>query len=91
MTLERLLQEQRDDIVARFVEEVRRKDLPPEGLSHSVLVDHIPKFLDEILAARAGTPSTRVRPRDAMAASGGASDTTWKRWCVSTGSYGIAS
>jgi signal transduction histidine kinase/ActR/RegA family two-component response regulator len=48
--LARILTDRRDDIVARFVTEVRRKDLPPAELDHSLLVDHIPKFLDEIIA-----------------------------------------
>jgi len=47
--LARLLMERRQEIVARFVEEVRRKDLAPSGLSRSLLVDHIPELLDEIL------------------------------------------
>ena len=49
LTLEQVLTERRDAIIARFVVEVRRKDLPPAGLSRSLLVDHIPGFLDEIL------------------------------------------
>jgi hypothetical protein len=45
-----LLRERRDRVVARFVSEIRRKDLPPEGLTGAHLVDHIPEFLDEIAA-----------------------------------------
>ena len=48
MSLEQILSECRDDILARFVREVQSKDLPPPGLSRSVLIDHIPDFLDEI-------------------------------------------
>jgi signal transduction histidine kinase/ActR/RegA family two-component response regulator len=48
MSLKELLSERRDDIVARFVRDVERKDLPPPGLPRSVLIDHIPLFLDEI-------------------------------------------
>jgi signal transduction histidine kinase/ActR/RegA family two-component response regulator len=48
-TLEELLTDRRNEIVARFVAEVRQKELPPAGISRSLLVDHIPKFLDEIL------------------------------------------
>ena len=48
MSLKKILDECRDDILARFVLEVERKDLPPPGLPRSVLVDHIPLFLDEI-------------------------------------------
>lgn len=47
--LARLLVDRRDDIVARFVAEVQREDLSPSGLRRSLLVDHIPKFLDEIV------------------------------------------
>jgi signal transduction histidine kinase/CheY-like chemotaxis protein len=47
-TLARLLTEHRDEIVARFVAEVQRKDLTPGALPHALLVDHIPRFLDEI-------------------------------------------
>jgi CheY-like chemotaxis protein/GAF domain-containing protein len=48
MSLKQVLSDCRDDILARFVREVERKDLPPPGLPRSVLVDHIPVFLDEI-------------------------------------------
>jgi CheY-like chemotaxis protein len=48
MSLKQLLSDYRDDILARFVGEVERKELPPSGLPRSVLVDHIPVFLDEI-------------------------------------------
>jgi CheY-like chemotaxis protein len=47
-TLDRVLKERRDEIVARFVAELQRKDVPPPGLSRSRLADHIPRFLDEI-------------------------------------------
>ncbi len=48
-TLEQVLRKRRDEIIARFVTEVLRKDLPPADLAPSLLVDHIPTFLDEIL------------------------------------------
>ncbi|MES1183237.1 MAG: RsbRD N-terminal domain-containing protein, partial [Myxococcales bacterium] len=48
MSLQQLLRDRRDEILARFVQEVERKDLPPPGLPSSVLVDHIPVFLEEI-------------------------------------------
>jgi signal transduction histidine kinase/CheY-like chemotaxis protein len=48
MSLKRLLTERRDDIMAAFVRGVERKDLPPRQLPESVLIDHIPVFLDEI-------------------------------------------
>lgn len=45
-----LLNEHRDRIVARFVADVQRQELSPRGLSRSMLVDHIPAFLDDIVA-----------------------------------------
>src|SRR6476469_7258139 len=48
MSLKQILNECREDILARFVREVERKDLPPPGLPRSVLIDHIPLFLEEI-------------------------------------------
>jgi signal transduction histidine kinase/CheY-like chemotaxis protein len=50
LSLHQLLIERREEIVARFVTEVQRKDLPPPGVPRPVLIDHIPKFLDEIVA-----------------------------------------
>ena len=50
LSLRQLLTDHRDTIVARFVTQVQRKDLPPPGLSKSLLIDHIPKFLDDIVA-----------------------------------------
>lgn len=48
MSLQELLRTHQDAIVTAFVRGVRSKDLPPEGLSGSALVDHIPIFLQEI-------------------------------------------
>jgi signal transduction histidine kinase/ActR/RegA family two-component response regulator len=48
MSLQQLLRDRREEILARFTHEVERKDLPPPGLPRSVLEDHIPVFLDEI-------------------------------------------
>lgn len=47
--LEQLLADNRAEIVARFVAEIREKDLSPEGVPRPLLVDHIPSFLDEIV------------------------------------------
>ncbi len=49
-SLASLLTERRDQIVATFVAEVRRKDLSPPEVARPLLVDHIPRFLDEIVA-----------------------------------------
>jgi len=58
--LAELLTEQRDAIVSRFVAEVERKDLSPPGLSRSLLVDHIPKFLDEIVSEAMRSQGVRM-------------------------------
>jgi signal transduction histidine kinase/CheY-like chemotaxis protein len=49
MRLLQLLTEQRDEIVRRFVKEVEKQDLPPQGTSRSLLADHVPTFLDDIV------------------------------------------
>ncbi len=59
-TLVQLLTDYRDPIVSRFVAEVRRKDLSPRGTSQSLLVDHIPEFLDEIVAELARDEPVRM-------------------------------
>ncbi|HEX7667038.1 MAG TPA: GAF domain-containing protein, partial [Polyangiaceae bacterium] len=46
--LAELIGSQRDLIVARFVSDSVRKDLPPAGVAHRLVVDHIPRFLDEL-------------------------------------------
>ena len=58
--LAQLLTDRRDAIVSRFVAEVVRKDLPPAGISRPLLVDHIPKFLDEIVAESRRTNGVRA-------------------------------
>jgi signal transduction histidine kinase len=59
-SLRQLLVEHRDAIVSRFVQQLRRKDLPPTpGLPRPVLIDHIPKFLDDIVTELASTEGTR--------------------------------
>jgi signal transduction histidine kinase/ActR/RegA family two-component response regulator len=50
MSLNQLLVDRRDEILANFVREVQRKELPPERISRSLLIDHIPVFLDEIVS-----------------------------------------
>ncbi len=58
-SLAALLRDHRDRIVSRFVAEVERKDLSPPGTARALLVDHIPKFLDEVVADL--TPGEAVR------------------------------
>jgi signal transduction histidine kinase/ActR/RegA family two-component response regulator len=44
-----LIVRERDNIVAQFVRRVRGEELAPEGLTRTLLVDHIPHFLDGIV------------------------------------------
>src|SRR5262249_7861422 len=79
LTLEQVLTERRGQIIARFVSEVRRKDLPPANLTRSNLADHIPAFLDEILAEL--RPNRQVRTTlDALDESGPARQHGGQRW-----------
>ena len=48
--LAHLLRQERARIVDRFVAELRRLEIAPRGASWSLLVDHIPDFLEEIIA-----------------------------------------
>ena len=50
----------RAQIVARFVSEVRREELSPPGVERSLLVDHIPRFLDEVTAELARVEAARM-------------------------------
>jgi signal transduction histidine kinase/CheY-like chemotaxis protein len=74
-----LLAENRDQIVARFVEEVRGKELSPEGVATSLLVDHVPLFLDEIIAELDAVASLRFS-HDAMDTSQTARRHGGQRW-----------
>ena len=75
------LAEQRERIVARFVAEVQREALSPAGIARSLLVDHIPKILDEIIAALASTSPTESI-RDATHASRVARQHGEQRWSL---------
>ena len=59
LSLRQLLVEHRDAIVSRFFQQVQRKDLPPPGVPRPVLIDHIPKFLDDIVTELTCTEGTR--------------------------------
>jgi signal transduction histidine kinase/ActR/RegA family two-component response regulator len=81
MSLKKILSECRDDILARFVREVESKDLPPPGLPRSVLVDHIPLFLDEL--SNELSTSDDARPsRDAVDVTATARQHGEQRWKV---------
>ncbi len=60
LALADLLRARRDDIVARFVSEIQRKELSPPGVSRSKLVDHVPMFLDEMAAEIARVHEVRM-------------------------------
>jgi signal transduction histidine kinase/CheY-like chemotaxis protein len=77
--LARLLTEERETIVSRFVNEVVRKDLSPAGVSRPLLVDHIPSFLDEIVAEARQTNGVRTS-QDAIDTSETARRHGGQRW-----------
>jgi signal transduction histidine kinase/CheY-like chemotaxis protein len=76
-----LLRDRRDAIVSRFVAEVQRKDLSPAGVSRSLLVDHIPKFLDEIVAELERVTSVRMS-QDSVDTSETARQHGEQRWAL---------
>ena len=79
--LARLLNERRNEIVERFVSEVQRKDLSPQGTSRSLLIDHIPRFLDEIVSELARGAALRMS-QDAVDTSKTARDHGEQRWSL---------
>lgn len=76
-----VLQERRDQIVATFVAEVVRTDLSPPGVGRMLLVDHIPRFLDEIVAELAQVRSVRFS-HDAVDTSATARRHGEQRWSL---------
>jgi signal transduction histidine kinase/CheY-like chemotaxis protein len=79
MRLHELLTERRDDIVRRFVGEIEKQDLPPKGTSRSLLADHIPRFLDEIIFELARSREVRGS-QDALDSSATARRHGGQRW-----------
>jgi signal transduction histidine kinase/ActR/RegA family two-component response regulator len=77
--LARLLGEEKERIVARFVAEVQRQSLSPPGTARSLLVDHIPAFLDEIVAELAKQVAIR-RSQDVIDTSETARQHGEQRW-----------
>ncbi len=75
------LAERRDRIVARFAQEVQRKDLPPPGVSRSLLIDHIPRFLDEIVGELRRESGVRFT-QDAVDTSDAARHHGEQRWSL---------
>lgn len=79
--LAQVLEAQRDHIVSRFVAEVQRKDLSPPGVAQSLLVDHIPRFLDEVIQELTGLRAVRVS-HDAIDSSETARRHGGQRWAL---------
>jgi signal transduction histidine kinase/CheY-like chemotaxis protein len=73
------LAQHREPIVSRFAAEVARKDLPARALARSLLVDHIPKFIDEIVAELRRLYVVRVT-NDAIDTSDAAREHGEQRW-----------
>jgi signal transduction histidine kinase/CheY-like chemotaxis protein len=78
--LVQILRDERDRIVARFVAEVK-KELSPAGVPRSLLVDHIPKFLDEIVAELTRLTSLRMS-QDAIDTNQTARQHGEQRWAL---------
>jgi len=64
MALEDLLKDYRDQIIGRFLKTVQRDGLVPPGAAPSVLIDHIPAFLDDI-ARQLSKPAVSSAPTSA--------------------------
>jgi signal transduction histidine kinase/ActR/RegA family two-component response regulator len=79
--LAQLLGEQRDQIVARWVSELQRKDVSPAGIARPLLTDHMPKFLDNVVAELARKDSMRFS-LDAIDASATARRHGGQRWSL---------
>jgi signal transduction histidine kinase/CheY-like chemotaxis protein len=79
--LAQLLKDNRDRIVGRFILEVQRKDLSPRGVMPSLLIDHIPRFLDEIAAELRQMDEVRFS-QDAIDTSASARRHGGQRWSL---------
>jgi signal transduction histidine kinase/ActR/RegA family two-component response regulator len=65
LKLGQLILERRDEIISRFVEASRSEELSPPGLARSLLVDHIPIFLEEVAQDLAGADQPQLNPEGA--------------------------
>ncbi len=81
MRLYELLNEQRDDILRRFVKEIEKQNLAPQGTAPSLLVDHVPKFLDDIVFELGRLHELRAS-RDALDSSPTAQRHGHQRWTL---------
>lgn len=81
MSLKQILNDCRDEILARFVREVERKDIPPSGLPRSLLIDHLPLFLSELSDELSSSDGARLS-RDAVNVTATARQHGEQRWKV---------
>jgi signal transduction histidine kinase/ActR/RegA family two-component response regulator len=79
--LQPVLERQRDDIIRRFVGAVQHQDLPPEGTARSLLIDHLPHFLDELIAELGESRAVRDS-QDAFDTSQTAREHGGQRWTL---------
>lgn len=75
------LGERRDEIVGCFVRVVQQRDLSPPGVSRAHLIDHIPRFLDEIVAELSRVDTLRFS-QDAADTSTTARQHGGQRWSL---------
>jgi signal transduction histidine kinase len=76
-----LLVAHRDRIVREFVAQVQEQGLPPSGTARSLLADHIPRFLDE-LVAELGQRSSIRNSQDAFDTNRTAREHGGQRWSL---------
>jgi signal transduction histidine kinase/CheY-like chemotaxis protein len=81
LNLAQFVRTRRDLIVSRFVTEVQRKDLRPPGVSAPFLINHIPRFLDEIAEEAARLDPVRAS-QDAIDTSETARAHGEQRWSL---------
>ncbi len=80
-SLAQVLGEQRDEILTRFVAQVRRKELSPPDVARPLLVNHIPKFLDDVVSELLRVEEVRFS-QDAIDTSGTAREHGGQRWSL---------
>jgi signal transduction histidine kinase/ActR/RegA family two-component response regulator len=78
-SLASLLRDNADAIVGAFVAEIQRKDLSPPGVGRSLLIDHIPRFLEDIVNELTASEALRAS-QDAVDTSTTAREHGSQRW-----------
>jgi hypothetical protein len=81
-----VLAEQRSLILTRFVVEVRRTELSPPDVARPLLVNHIPKFLDDVVSELSRLDELRFS-HDAIDTSRTARQHGGQRWSIRE--YGV--